>query len=95
MARFSAHFLNCDAYELLMSKLAKPYININHYLPFLIVGMLNRVIVMLFLVYVLAKAGTGDLLYVPLIGVLCGLGIIVTRVINSEKCQACVNRIRG
>lgn len=69
--------------------------SITHNMPFFVVGILNRIIVMLFLIYVLAKAGSGDLLFVPLIGVLAGVGILLARVINSDKCQACVNKIRG
>lgn len=97
LARFSAHFLSCDAYELLMNKWGKPHLNIKHHMPYFVLTILDRIIVIGFLGYVLSQYSSpiGDLLYLPLIGILSGLGILLTRLITSEKAAACLSRIRG
>lgn len=66
-----------------MSKFGKPYMNITHFNPFLVVSIINRLIVLVFCVFIIAKYAAGDLLYVPLISILSGIGIIIIRLINS------------
>lgn len=78
-----------------MNRLGKPFMNIAHFTPFLIVSIINRAIVMIFCVFLIVKYASGDLLYVPLISILSGLGIIIIRLINSEKFSACITKIRG
>jgi hypothetical protein len=88
--------LGCDAYELLMCKLGKPYLNIIHMIPYLVLTILNRIIVISFLCYTLAKFGSaGDMLFLPLIAIISGILILVIRVVNSDKAAACLSRIRG
>lgn len=95
MVRFSAHFLACDAYELLMNKLGLPFMNIKHYLPYFILTIANRIIVLIFLFYVMSLSKTGDLLYMPIVSLIAGLGIILTRIFNSDKITNCVSKLRS
>lgn len=79
-----------------MNKLGKPYMNITHFVPYFVLTILNRFIVVIFLIYVMAQNSTaGDLLYLPLIAIITGLGIGLIRLITSEKAAACLSRIRG
>jgi hypothetical protein len=80
-----------------MHKLGKPVMTIKHYMPFFVLTIINRVIVVGFMAYILSQYSSppGDLLYLPLISIFTGLGIIITRAGTSEKAAACLSRIKG
>lgn len=70
---------------------------IKHYMPFFILTILNRVIVVGFLAYIMSQYSSPpqDLLYLPLISIFSGLGILLTRAGTSERAAACLSKIKG
>lgn len=79
-----------------MNRFGAPFIRLKHFTPYFVLTMLNRTVVMVFLVYIVATAGaTGDLLFLPILALLAGSGIILTRVTSSDKFSACLDRIRA
>ena len=79
-----------------MNKLGKPYMTIKHFMPYFVLAMLNRLIVIVFLIYVMSQSSSsGDLLYLPLIAIISGLGIGLIRLATSDKAAACLSKIKG
>jgi hypothetical protein len=78
-----------------MSKLGKPYMLIKHFMPYFAITMINRILVLLFAVYIMVKfESRGDLLFVPIIQFVSGVGIIFTRVVTSDTIVNCITKAK-
>lgn len=79
-----------------MSKLGKPYMQIKHFVPYFVLTLINRVIVICYLFYIISQySSKGDLLYLPLISIGSGVAILLTRAFTSDKFLECLNKVRG
>lgn len=65
-------------------------------MPYFAIAIGNRVLVLLFSIYIMAQFGSkGDLLFVPIIMFVTGLTIILTRLVTSEKFLNYVAKMKG
>jgi hypothetical protein len=76
--------------------MGKPYMLITHFMPYFWITIGNRVLALIFSIYIMAKLGSkGDLLFVPIILFVSGVGIVLTRLVTSEKFSSYITKLKG
>ena len=85
LTKFSAHFLCCEAYELLNSQIGEPKrMNIKHHPWYMKFNHVSRILLMVMAVVALSTVRyPSDLLWLSLFGLISGAGIFGIRILKS------------
>ena len=79
-----AHIVGADCYEE-FKIVYENKIRIENNAVYLWLSIVNRLLVLVFSFYLLSETITGDLIYLPVLNVLCGTIICGVRLLKSEK----------